>query len=328
MIVRSTHAHARIRSIDIAAAPRRPGVVAVFTGADLARDGLGTMQMTLKRKRPDGSPMFAPPHRGLDRRPRALRRRSRGHGDRRDAGPGRGRRRAGPDRLRAAALGDLHRGGRRARRARGLGRVPRQHLQPLRGRRQGGHRRGVRDGAPRRHAAATSSPACTPSTWSRAARWASTIRARSATRSTPTCSIPHRVRNMLASNIFKVPEQQDPRDRGRRRRRLRHQGLAVSRASPGPVGGAQAAAGRSSGRASAARPMLADEHAPRQRQRGRAGARRGRHASSRCASQHARQRRRLRRRRTATCSRTFGNVVTLRRRLRDSRPPTSTCWAC
>ena len=40
-------------------------MLAVFTGADLARDGLGTMQMTLKRKRPDGSPMFAPPHRGL-----------------------------------------------------------------------------------------------------------------------------------------------------------------------------------------------------------------------------------------------------------------------
>ena len=70
VIVRSTHAHARIRSIDTAAAARAPGVVAVFTGADLARDKLGTMQMTLKRKRPDGSPMFAPPHRGLSRGPR------------------------------------------------------------------------------------------------------------------------------------------------------------------------------------------------------------------------------------------------------------------
>jgi carbon-monoxide dehydrogenase large subunit len=63
--VRSMHAHARIRGIDVEAARKAPGVVAVFTGADLARDGLGTMQMTLKRKRPDGSPMFAPPHRGL-----------------------------------------------------------------------------------------------------------------------------------------------------------------------------------------------------------------------------------------------------------------------
>ncbi len=65
VIVRSTHAHARLRSIDTSAALAAPGVLAVFTGADLANDGLGTMQMTLKRKRPDGSPMFAPPHRGL-----------------------------------------------------------------------------------------------------------------------------------------------------------------------------------------------------------------------------------------------------------------------
>src|ERR1700675_1012473 len=65
VIVRSTHAHARIRSIDTTAALASQGVVAVFTGADVARDNLGTMQMTLKRKRPDGAPMFAPPHRGL-----------------------------------------------------------------------------------------------------------------------------------------------------------------------------------------------------------------------------------------------------------------------
>jgi aerobic carbon-monoxide dehydrogenase large subunit len=65
VIVRSIHAHARIRGIDVRAASQAPGVVAVLTGADVAKDGLGTMQMTLKRKRPDGSPMFAPPHRGL-----------------------------------------------------------------------------------------------------------------------------------------------------------------------------------------------------------------------------------------------------------------------
>jgi carbon-monoxide dehydrogenase large subunit len=65
VIVRSPHAHARILAIDTAAARRAPGVVAVFTGADVAADGLGTMQMTLRRKRPDGSPMFARPHRGL-----------------------------------------------------------------------------------------------------------------------------------------------------------------------------------------------------------------------------------------------------------------------
>jgi carbon-monoxide dehydrogenase large subunit len=63
VLVRSLHAHARIRRIDTKAALEAPGVLAVFTGADVA--GLGTMQMTLKRKRPDGSPMFAPPHHGL-----------------------------------------------------------------------------------------------------------------------------------------------------------------------------------------------------------------------------------------------------------------------
>ncbi|MEK7372294.1 MAG: xanthine dehydrogenase family protein molybdopterin-binding subunit, partial [candidate division NC10 bacterium] len=65
VLVRSPHAHARIRSIDISAALRAPGVLAVLTGADGARDGLGTMRMTLRRQRPDGSPMFTSPHRGL-----------------------------------------------------------------------------------------------------------------------------------------------------------------------------------------------------------------------------------------------------------------------
>jgi len=65
VIVRSVHAHADIRSIDTEAARRAPGVVAVFSDDDLAKDNLGTMRMTVNRKRPDGSPMFAPPHRGL-----------------------------------------------------------------------------------------------------------------------------------------------------------------------------------------------------------------------------------------------------------------------
>jgi len=65
VIMRSIHAHARILTIDAARALRAPGVLAVFTGSDVAH--LGTMKMLLKRKRPDGSPMFAPPHRGLTR---------------------------------------------------------------------------------------------------------------------------------------------------------------------------------------------------------------------------------------------------------------------
>ena len=65
VVVRSPHAHARIRGIDAKAALAVPGVVAVLTGRDLAQDKLGTMRMTLKRKRPDGSPMFTSPHLGL-----------------------------------------------------------------------------------------------------------------------------------------------------------------------------------------------------------------------------------------------------------------------
>src|SRR5947207_3921095 len=65
VIVRSIHAHARMLAIDSARALRAPGVLAVFTGSDVAH--LGTMKMLLHRKRPDGSPMFAPPHRGLTR---------------------------------------------------------------------------------------------------------------------------------------------------------------------------------------------------------------------------------------------------------------------
>ena len=66
VVVRSIHAHARIGGIDVAGARARPGVLAVFTGADVGED-LGTMRMTLSRRRPDGTPMFAPPHRGLAR---------------------------------------------------------------------------------------------------------------------------------------------------------------------------------------------------------------------------------------------------------------------
>ena len=44
-----------------------PGVLGVFTEADLAADGLGTMRCRMPRKRPDGSPMHQTPHPGLAR---------------------------------------------------------------------------------------------------------------------------------------------------------------------------------------------------------------------------------------------------------------------
>src|SRR6516162_6673997 len=43
VLVFSPHAHARIRTIDKAAAERMPGVFAVLTGEDWAANGLGTL---------------------------------------------------------------------------------------------------------------------------------------------------------------------------------------------------------------------------------------------------------------------------------------------
>ena len=42
-VLRSSHAHARIRSIDISAALRSPGVLLVLTGADVKKEGLGEL---------------------------------------------------------------------------------------------------------------------------------------------------------------------------------------------------------------------------------------------------------------------------------------------
>ncbi|MBK8763731.1 MAG: hypothetical protein IPM01_03495 [Burkholderiaceae bacterium] len=44
VLVRSPHANAHIRSINLEPALQSPGVLAVYTGDDVARDGLGTMK--------------------------------------------------------------------------------------------------------------------------------------------------------------------------------------------------------------------------------------------------------------------------------------------
>jgi aerobic carbon-monoxide dehydrogenase large subunit len=59
-ILRSPHAHARIRAIDAAAAKAMPGVVAVYTGADLA--GIGGLPCGWQIHNKDGSPMAEPKH--------------------------------------------------------------------------------------------------------------------------------------------------------------------------------------------------------------------------------------------------------------------------
>lgn len=61
-IVRSPHAHARIKGVDAAKAASMPGVVAVFTGADMAKDNLGGLPCGWQIHNKDGSPMAEPPH--------------------------------------------------------------------------------------------------------------------------------------------------------------------------------------------------------------------------------------------------------------------------
>jgi carbon-monoxide dehydrogenase large subunit len=65
VLLRSPHAHARIVRMDMGAARALPGVLGIFTQADLAADGLGTTTVQLQRKRADGSPLFSRPHPGL-----------------------------------------------------------------------------------------------------------------------------------------------------------------------------------------------------------------------------------------------------------------------
>jgi carbon-monoxide dehydrogenase large subunit len=60
VFVRSPHAHAWIRAIDVTAAGKAAGVIAVYTGADYTADGLGMPKAAMPRKKADGSPMFAP----------------------------------------------------------------------------------------------------------------------------------------------------------------------------------------------------------------------------------------------------------------------------
>jgi carbon-monoxide dehydrogenase large subunit len=64
-LLRSPHAHAKIRAIDSAEAAKMPGVVAIYTGADLVRDNIGTLPTLDIFKRPDGSAMTVPPRRLL-----------------------------------------------------------------------------------------------------------------------------------------------------------------------------------------------------------------------------------------------------------------------
>ena len=61
-MLRSPHAHARINGVDTKAASQAPGVVAIFTGADMAADEVGSLPCGWQIHNKDGSPMNEPPH--------------------------------------------------------------------------------------------------------------------------------------------------------------------------------------------------------------------------------------------------------------------------
>jgi carbon-monoxide dehydrogenase large subunit len=64
-VLLSPHAHAKILSVDSAVAAAMPGVAAVYTGADLVTEDIGTLPTLMAFKRLDGSPMTTPPRRLL-----------------------------------------------------------------------------------------------------------------------------------------------------------------------------------------------------------------------------------------------------------------------
>lgn len=64
-VLRSPHAHAAIRSISTAAAKAMPGVLGVWTGADLAAAGLGHLPCLTPLKNRDGSRSAETPRRAL-----------------------------------------------------------------------------------------------------------------------------------------------------------------------------------------------------------------------------------------------------------------------
>ena len=61
-ILRSPHANARVGRIDTSTAASAPGVVAVFTGPDMAKDNIGGLPCGWLITSKDGSPMKEPPH--------------------------------------------------------------------------------------------------------------------------------------------------------------------------------------------------------------------------------------------------------------------------
>ncbi len=189
VMLRSPHAHARIKSIDTKAAKAAPGVLCVLTSADVKAAGLGELPVPAGLKRRDGSPQYVPRYpilaeefvRWVGDRRRLCRRR--------DFGAGAGRRRIDRGGLRGTAGGHLDRTGAAAGRAARLGGLRRQYLLRRADRRQGGDRCRLRRAPTAWSSTSSSSTASPPSPWSRAARSAITTRRTGATPSTRRCSV-------------------------------------------------------------------------------------------------------------------------------------------
>ena len=60
VFLRSPHAHADIAGIDTTAAVAAPGVLAVYTGADVVADGLGDIPCVVPVHGADGGPLPRP----------------------------------------------------------------------------------------------------------------------------------------------------------------------------------------------------------------------------------------------------------------------------
>ena len=65
VFIRSPYAHARIKSVDAAAAHGMPGVLAVYSGADLVAAGVQAMPSPIPFPRPDGKPGVSAPRHAL-----------------------------------------------------------------------------------------------------------------------------------------------------------------------------------------------------------------------------------------------------------------------
>ena len=61
VLLRSPHAHARIAQLDVTQARALPGVLAIYTGADLAAAGVKPIPASADFKRADKSPTATPP---------------------------------------------------------------------------------------------------------------------------------------------------------------------------------------------------------------------------------------------------------------------------